>query len=382
MTIGDDTMASLPPITIVTNSSQISFETITISAGLSKMTNSTIPNGNKIIELLSIPAYNLPKISTVTSVLPPISISDDNTNLIMSPPVKSWVAKQQIVIPISNVTQNNAVSEIRFASSESSSGTSSEWLGVQLDDSIPESLPSLPNSDTSLFLDIKYPHEEGKGGVDWSKTENHHGTSQITINAAKPGAGYTMEKNDSGCAMYNVYLYEDTAKIWNQNSGASIEFNEPIDSDTCRVVISFDHFSSYGLSPVSSSASSSSSTSSSVSSGSSGGGRTGVSPSSGSQSQSFTITNPEDVPIKRDAIPSWVKSTAGLWATDDVDQNGLLAGIAYMMEADIIDIQKQGTLSEVPAWLKDTALWWSEGYITDEEFTSAISYLIQRGAIS
>ena len=136
------------------------------------------------------------------------------------------------------------------------------------------------------------------------------------------------------------------------------------------------------VSSSSSSASSSSSTSSSVSSGSSGGGRTGVSPSSGSQSQSFTITNPEDVPIKRDAIPSWVKSTAGLWATDDVDQNGLLAGIAYMIEADIIDIQKQGTLSEVPAWLKDTALWWSEGYITDEEFTSAISYLIQRGAIS
>ena len=248
-------------------------------------------------------------------------------------------------------------------------------------------MPALPNSDTSLFLDIKYPHEEGKGGVDWSKPANHHGTSQITINAAKPDVSYTMEKNSFGCAVYNVYLYEDTTNIWNQNSGAKIISNEPIDSDTCKVVISFEHFSSYGLSPVSGSSSSSSigsasSSSGSISSGFSGGGRTGVSPSSGSQSQSFTITDPENVPIKRDVIPSWVKSTAGLWATDDVDQNGFLAGIAYMMESDIIDIQKQGTISEIPAWLKDTAMWWSEGYISDEEFTSAISYLIQRGIVS
>ena len=199
-------MSSLPPITMVTNSSQISTDTIIISAGLSKMTNDPIPKGNEIIELLSIPSYNLPKISNVISILPPISISDDNTNLIMSPPVKSWVAKQQIVIPISNVTQNNAVSEIRFASSTNSNGTTSEWLGVQLDDSIPESLPSLPNSDTSLFLDIKYPHEEGKGGVDWSNPENHHGTSQITINTAKPDTSYSMEKNSSGCAAYDIYL--------------------------------------------------------------------------------------------------------------------------------------------------------------------------------
>ena len=148
------------------------------------------------------------------------------------------------------------------------------------------------------------------------------------------------------------------------------------------MVISFEHFSSYGLSPVSSSASSSSSSSSSTtSSGSSGGGRTGVNTNSGSPSQSHNITSPEDVPILRDTIPSWIKNTAGLWATDDVDQNGFLAGIQYMMETGIIDA-KTSAISEVPAWLKSMALWWSEGIITDEEFTNSISYLIQRGIVS
>jgi hypothetical protein len=279
MTVGNDTMSSLPSITLMTNSTQkVSAETITISSGLSKITNSTIPKGNDIMDALSIPAYTLPAISNVTSILPPISISNDNINVIMSPPVKSWVAGQQIVIPISDVTHNNLISEIRFASSADSGGENSEWLGVQLDNSMPESLPSLPNSETSLFLDIKYPAEEGLGGVDWSNPENHYNAPQITIHVTKPHSSDAMEKNSSGCAVYNVYLYEDTAKIWNQNSGGIILSNEPINSDTCKVVMSFEHFSSYGLSSVSSSVSSGTS----VQPSSSGSGRTGVNVSSSS----------------------------------------------------------------------------------------------------
>jgi len=285
MTVGNDTMSSLPSITLITNSTQkVSAETITISAGLSKVTNSTIPKGNDIMKVLSIPTYTLPAISNVTSILPPISISNDNTNVIMSPPVKSWVAGQQIVIPISDVTHNNLISEIKFSSSADSDGANSEWLGVQLDNSMPESLPSLPNSETSLFLDIKYPAEEGLGGVDWSIPENHYNAPQITIHVTKPHSSDAIEKNSSGCAVYNVYLYEDTAKIWNQNSGGIILSNEPINSDTCKVVMSFEHFSSYGLSSSVSSGNSvqSSSSSDSSTSSSGGGGRTGVDVSSSS----------------------------------------------------------------------------------------------------
>mgnify|MGYP006415155957 CR=1 FL=1 len=303
MTVGNDTMSSLPSITLITNSTQkVSTETITISSGLSKVTNSTIPKGNDIMKILSIPTYTLPAISDVTSILPPISISNNNTNVIMSPPVKSWVAGQQIVIPVSssNTAQNNAaaVSEIRFASLDNSDGGTTEWIGVQINNSIPDELGLIPNSDDSLFLDVKYPYEEGLGGVDWSKPANHHNTPQITINVPKPVESYSMGKTASGCAVYDVYLHD--GNIWSQNFGAVILSNTLMDSDTCKVVISFEHFSSYGLSPASSSVSSGTSVSSSNSaSGSSGGGgRTGVnvgSSSIGSPTSAEAITRMQEI---------------------------------------------------------------------------------------
>ena len=259
MTINNIAVSSLPQITIASNdTTTLSSDTIIVSTGLSKITNSTIPKGNDIMESLSLPQYTLPQTSNVISVLPSISISDDNTNVIMSIPVKSWVAGQQIVIPISsssNITQNNtAVSEIRFASLNNSDVGTTEWIGVQINNSIPDELGLIPNSNDSLFLDIKYPYDEGLGGVDWSKPANHHSTPQITINVSKPDESYSMEKTASGCAVYDVYLHD--GNIWSQNSGVTILSNTLIDSDTCQVVISFEHFSSYGLSPASSSVSS------------------------------------------------------------------------------------------------------------------------------
>ncbi len=103
-----------------------------------------------------------------------------------------------------------------------------------------------------------------------------------------------------------------------------------------------------------------------------------------------------DIPIKKADtspiitkelnIPSWIKSNAGWWATDQIDDISFVGGIKYLIDEKVIVIPptQQGTGSEnneIPNWIKTNAGWWADNLISDNDFVQGIQWLIQNGII-
>ena len=86
-------------------------------------------------------------------------------------------------------------------------------------------------------------------------------------------------------------------------------------------------------------------------------------------------------------IPSWVKNTAGWWASGIINENEFLTGIEYLINNNIIlinfvpcndMIQSQyGDTKSVPDWIKNNASWWSDNLIDDIDFINGLQYLIE-----
>ena len=85
-------------------------------------------------------------------------------------------------------------------------------------------------------------------------------------------------------------------------------------------------------------------------------------------------------------VPSWIKNTAGWWASDQIPDSAFLQGIQFLIKEGIMVIPITETSGssqsqEVPSWIKNTAGWWAEDKISEVEFVNAIQYLIKNGII-
>ena len=85
------------------------------------------------------------------------------------------------------------------------------------------------------------------------------------------------------------------------------------------------------------------------------------------------------------AIPKWVKSNAGWWATGEIDDKTFVTAIKYLINNEIIIIpatlQGEPSSSEIPEWVKSNAGWWATGEIDDKTFVVALQYLIENGIL-
>ena len=85
-------------------------------------------------------------------------------------------------------------------------------------------------------------------------------------------------------------------------------------------------------------------------------------------------------------IPSWIKNSAGWWASDQIPDSAFLQGIEYLINEGIMVIPSTETSEssesqEVPAWIKNVAGWWATDAISEVEFVNGIQYLIKHGII-
>jgi len=97
-------------------------------------------------------------------------------------------------------------------------------------------------------------------------------------------------------------------------------------------------------------------------------------------------------------VPVWIKSNAGWWATDQIDDSSFLLGIQYLIQEGIMIIpptessddsdaipdagqRAQAFDQRVPAWIKNNAGWWANDEIGDSSFLQGIQYLVQKGII-
>ena len=106
----------------------------------------------------------------------------------------------------------------------------------------------------------------------------------------------------------------------------------------------------------------------------------------------------DKVNIDETSIPAWIKNNAGWWATDQIDDSSFLQGIQYLIQEEIMIIpptessddldaipdagQRTDAFDQhVPSWIKSNAGWWATDQIDDSSFLQGIQYLVQKGII-
>ncbi|MFQ5782101.1 MAG: ABC transporter substrate-binding protein [Nitrosopumilus sp.] len=85
-------------------------------------------------------------------------------------------------------------------------------------------------------------------------------------------------------------------------------------------------------------------------------------------------------------IPNWVKQVAEFWITDQIDDDGFVQVIEYLVQQEIITIpyaeppdDQSSTL--IPDWIKINSEFWVQGGISDDEFAIGLEWLINNGVI-
>jgi len=85
-------------------------------------------------------------------------------------------------------------------------------------------------------------------------------------------------------------------------------------------------------------------------------------------------------------IPNWVKQVAEFWITDQIDDDGFVQVIQYLVGQEIISIpdakpaEGESAVS-IPGWIKTNSEFWIQGGINDDEFAVGLEWLINNGII-
>ena len=99
--------------------------------------------------------------------------------------------------------------------------------------------------------------------------------------------------------------------------------------------------------------------------------------------ESYTIVTEEPALTY---VPIWVKSNALWWNQQQIDDADFMAGIQYLIQKSIIEIENDKisetvVTQDIPVWLKEVAGHWADNSITDEEFVNAMQWLISKEII-
>ena len=91
-------------------------------------------------------------------------------------------------------------------------------------------------------------------------------------------------------------------------------------------------------------------------------------------------------------IPSWIKDNAGWWADNTIDDATFIQSIQFLVQNDVIEVSEAGVGSTgqesrsesgtVPSWVKTSAGWWADNTIDDATFIQSIQFLIQQGILT
>ncbi len=100
---------------------------------------------------------------------------------------------------------------------------------------------------------------------------------------------------------------------------------------------------------------------------------------------SFILNNLEGL-HSQIQIPQWVKTNAGWWASNQIQDNDFVKGLEYLINAKILKVpqttsEESETEQQIPSWLRKNADWWSKGQLSNEEFIKGIQFLIQKNIV-
>jgi len=104
-----------------------------------------------------------------------------------------------------------------------------------------------------------------------------------------------------------------------------------------------------------------------------------------SQTNENTVTDNSKNTSTRQ-IPDWIKSNAGWWAKNQIDDGTFISGIQFLIKQGIISVSASSVNSNesvqgIPSWIKNNADWWSQGLISNDDFLKGIEFLVSNGII-
>jgi len=83
------------------------------------------------------------------------------------------------------------------------------------------------------------------------------------------------------------------------------------------------------------------------------------------------------------AIPVWIKTSAGWWSEEKIADSDFVLGIEFLIKNDVITIpQTESVINsppQIPDWIGVNAGWWANEQISDEEFIQTLQWLIANG---
>ena len=84
-------------------------------------------------------------------------------------------------------------------------------------------------------------------------------------------------------------------------------------------------------------------------------------------------------------VPSWIKSTTGLWVSGEIDDSAFVNAIQHLVANGIIAVSEPAEHSQsdsvVPDWVKTVAELWVADDLADDDFLNAVQYMIGAGII-
>ena len=201
-------------------------------------------SGSNIINTFGMPTYALPSSSSLDVVLPAIVTDEVSTHqVIATPPFTNVVPGQRMIVPIesSAIPSFGGVSmlDVESKSTASSTGTASQdWFVMEVDDEVPNSVPSL--SSIELFIDVKYSYEENGVGFNWGNENNYGQSPTMTVLIPVPTSGVNTLSN--GCA--DVKILTLVGDSWTSGIDTVLSNVPSSKSGFCDVKFESAHFSS------------------------------------------------------------------------------------------------------------------------------------------
>lgn len=85
------------------------------------------------------------------------------------------------------------------------------------------------------------------------------------------------------------------------------------------------------------------------------------------------------------ALPSWIKTNAGLWASGQIDDATFVGAIQYLMSEGIISVPPgsapSGAADGIPGWVRSNAQLWASDQIDDATFAGGLQWMVSNGII-
>lgn len=86
------------------------------------------------------------------------------------------------------------------------------------------------------------------------------------------------------------------------------------------------------------------------------------------------------------SIPDWVKNVAEFWIAGQIDDDGFVQVVEYLVQNEIIAIpyaepSDDQSPASIPSWIKTNSEFWIQGGISDDEFAVGLEWLINNGVV-